>query len=160
MKYIEVIPEVIVGLGDRTEFAEKEPPFKTVTKLHILLEDWLGDDLMTCHPCFIVTESLKTALESSSFTGFEFANMKITKDEYFVDNYQLEKPLPKFHWMKIIGKENKDSFYINDVNFRLMLSEEIYNWLKKRFIINYLTDNNSDIDDFMKRFLESQKGNN
>lgn len=29
--YKIVQPEVIVGLGEKTEFLEKEPPFKTVT---------------------------------------------------------------------------------------------------------------------------------
>jgi len=157
MRYREVIPEVIVGLGERTEFAEQEPPFKTVTSLHILLEDWLGDDLMKCHPCYIVTAQLKKALEESHFTGFEFAKMEVTKDEYFHDNYQLDRKLPRFFWIIINGRKDINDLYINDDNYRLMLSEKMFNWLKDNFNMNYLSDDNNDVDDFMKRFLESQK---
>ena len=60
--YKIIQPEVIVGLGEKTEFLEKEAPFKTITKLHIKLEDWLGDDLMECFPCYIITENLKNEL--------------------------------------------------------------------------------------------------
>ena len=87
-KYNKLNPEVIVGLGEKTEFLEKEPPFTTVTKLHIALEDWLGDDLMECFPCYIVTEELKKYLAQSHFTGFELMEMEVTKAECFNENYQ------------------------------------------------------------------------
>jgi hypothetical protein len=39
---------------------------------------------------------LKEALENNSFIGFTFAGIEVTEDEYFEDNYQLEKPRPDF----------------------------------------------------------------
>lgn len=158
MKYIEIIPEVIVGLGERTVFKEKKAPFMTIITLHINLEDWLGDDLMTNSNNFIVTEKLKIGLEKSKFTGFTFENMEITKDEYFDNNYQLNKELPIFYWMKINGEMNIDFIHINPNNSRLMLSEELYNWLKKNYSTKFLSEDNLKVDDFMKRFIESQKG--
>lgn len=38
-KFDKIQPEVIVGLGEHTEFLEKDVPFRTVLKLHIDLED-------------------------------------------------------------------------------------------------------------------------
>ena len=159
-EYKSIVPEVIVGLGERTEFAEKEPPFKTVIKLHILLEDWLGDDLMKCHPCYIVTDSLKAALETSHFTGFEFDKMKVTKDEYFNDNYQLDKPLPKFYWMKINGQKDKDNLYIS--NYDLYISSEMLEYLKKYFSIKYIDiePERNEFDDLIDKMIAESKGQN
>ena len=113
MKYHIIEPEVIVGLGEKTEFLEKEPPFNTVVKLHIQLEDWLGDDLMVNSNCYIVTESLREAVEASDFTGFNIMDLEQTKDEYFDDNYHQEKPLPKFYWMEVIGKKMLMTYLLN-----------------------------------------------
>ena len=135
-KYKKILPEVIVGLGDKTKFLEKKPPFKTVTKLHIELEDWLGDDIMKCHPCYIVTESIKRNLETSAFTGFEFDNMEVTKGEYFLNNYQLKKNVPEFYWMKIIGKEGSDDLFLDD-NLLLSIDEIFLDYLKHNFALNY-----------------------
>ena len=135
-KYNKLNPEVIVGLGERTEFLEKEPPFKTVRKLHIELEDWLGDDIMKCHPCYIVTESVKIDLEKSVFTGFEFDNMEVTKGEYFLNNYQLKKNVPEFYFMKIIGKEGSDDLFLDD-NLLLSIDEIFLDYLKHNFALNY-----------------------
>jgi hypothetical protein len=98
-EYLIVRPEVIVGIGGNTEYYPTEfieGKKRLVTKLHIQLEDWLGDDLMEIYPCYIVTQQLKEALENNSFIGFTFAGIEVTEDEYFEDNYQLEKPRPDF----------------------------------------------------------------
>ena len=55
-KYNKIFPEVIVGLGDNieyypTEFIEGQK--RLITKFHIKLEDWLGDDLMECFPLLL-----------------------------------------------------------------------------------------------------------
>lgn len=60
MKNYKILqPEIIVGIGDNTLFLEKDPPFRTIKRLHIELENWLGDDLKECFPCYIITENLK-----------------------------------------------------------------------------------------------------
>jgi hypothetical protein len=112
--YLTVQPEVIVGLGANTEFKEKSQPFKTVTTLHIDLEDWLGDDLMECHPYYIVTEKLKKILDANSFKGFNISEMKVTKAECFDNNYHQNKPLPQFYWLQVNGERSTADIYIDD----------------------------------------------
>ena len=60
--------------------------------------------------------------------------------------------------MKINGEMNIDFIHINPNNSRLMLSEELYNWLKKNYSTKFLSEDNLKVDDFMNRFIESQKG--
>lgn len=159
MKYHVIEPEVIVGLGGKTQFLEKEPPFKTVTKLHIQLEDWLGDDIMLNSNCYIATENLKRSLEQSNFTGFQFEEMEVTKDRYFNDNYQLEKPLPKFYWMKINGKKDEQDLFMN--NSELNVSESFLSFLRSNFQIKYLVVDpvyDKETDDFIMSLINRDKG--
>lgn len=158
--YQTIQPEVIVGLGEKTEFLEKEAPFLTVIKLHIQLEDWLGDDLMECHPCYIVTEKLKTGLQTTKFTGFEFSEMIVTKDEYFNDNYQLNKSLPEFYWMKIIGKQDFDDIIIGPEK-SLLVGEELLDYLKKNFTLNYMDvkPERNEFDDLLDQMIAESKKN-
>lgn len=161
-EYNKVEPEVIVGLGDNTEFLEKKPPFRTVTHLHIDLEDWLGDDLMECHPCYIVTEQLKKALEKTRYTGFEFAEMEVSKNKYFKNNYRLNKPVPNFYWMKIIGEENKDDFYMSSESV-LMCNSEVVEFISKNFTHKYMDvdlEQDPEDKDFLNKLLERAKQRN
>lgn len=156
-KYQAVQPEVVVGLGKRTEFLEKEPPFKTVATLHLLLEDWLGDDLMECYPCYIATEELKTNLENTEFTGFEFVHMIVTIDDNFKENYQLDKPLPNFYQMKIVGVEGRYDIFIGESNV-LSIENQFLNYLQKTSTTNYLdiSPSRNEFDDLLDRMLRDR----
>lgn len=129
MKYIKIEPEVIVGMGEDTNIDTSASP-PVVTKLHINLEDWLGDDLMENYPVFIITERLKSDLETTAFSGYSIEDLKLTFDEYFENNYQLEKKVPKFYWMIISGIKGKDDFYIDESQI-LNVSSEALSFLKK-----------------------------
>lgn len=156
--YQTIQPEVITGLGKNTEFLEKKPPFLTVTKLHIQLEDWLGDDLMECHPCYIVTEKLKEGLQNTGFSGFDFAEMTITKDDYFDNNYQLKKELPKFYWLQVIGKQNIDDIVIGTEK-SLLIEEKMLTYLQENFILNYMDINpeRNEFDDLLDKMIAESK---
>ena len=108
-------------------------------------------------PETIVTERLKNDLEKNIFTGFLFDNILITKDVYFDDNYHLDKPLPKFYWMKVNGKENEDDFFIkaND----LYITERVYNYLKKEYLINNIQIDlqKNEFDDFILSLIAADK---
>ena len=146
-KYDKILPEVIVGLGSLTEY---EAGSTSIKKLHILLEDWLGDDLMTCHPVYIVTENLKNGLQNQKFKGFEFEDMTVTEDEYFENNFQLDIPLPKFYWMKIVGKEGEDDLYLSKY---LMADIGFVNYLKQNFRTKFL-DVNPEINKKQQELLQ------
>jgi hypothetical protein len=148
-KYDKILPEVIVGLGIDTVYDEG---LKSIKKLHIQLEDWLGDDLMKCHPVYIVTENLKNGLQNQSFKGFLFEDMKVTEGEYFEDNFQLDITLPKFYWMRILGKEGDDDLYISTDKF-LMADENFVNYIKENFKTGFL-DINPEVDKAQEELLQ------
>jgi hypothetical protein len=156
--YKIIQPEVIVGLGNDTMFEETTAPFKTVKKLHIALEDWLGDDLMECHPCYIVTENLKNTLEKTNFTGFAFDNLTLTKDEYFSDNYSNEKPLPSFYWLKINGRVETDDIYVGEGS-SLFCNEKLLEFLKENFTLKYLQidPERNEFDDLLDKMIAESK---
>ncbi|GEM_PF-1049177 len=158
MEFTQVNPEVIVGLGNRTVFTDKSNT--QVENLHIQLEDWLGDDLMEIHPCFVVTKPLADALRYSDFTGFEIANLQLTKDRYFSENYSLKKPLPPFHWLKINGEAYTDDFGIDPETKKLTLSEKLCGWLKQNFTLLHLTEGRDFSDIFIEEFLRKEAENN
>lgn len=135
--YKKVQPEVIVGLGGNTTFLEKDVPYLTVTNLHIELEGWLGDDLMECSVCYVVTEQLKKYLEDSGFTGFYFAPLERTKGVDFIDNYKLGIELPDFYWIQIIGKKDIDDMYLTTDN-RLYISAPLLKKIQSNFNTRYL----------------------
>lgn len=124
MKYIKVDPEVIVGMGEHIVIDNSIYPPK-VQNLHINVEDWMGDDIMENFPVYIITERLKKGLQATDFKGFKINNLELTIDEYFFENYQLKKEIPKFYWLLVIGKNNKDDLYIDDQNI-LNISENCF----------------------------------
>ncbi|TQM40202.1 hypothetical protein [Flavobacterium branchiophilum] len=126
INYKRVLPEILLDLGEKTVFDNPDSPTKEIVKLHINIENWLGDDLLWNFPETIVTERLKKDFDQNIFTGFIFDDILITKDIYFYDNYHLNKPLPKFYWMKINGHENIDDFFIK--KSELYISERVYNY--------------------------------
>jgi hypothetical protein len=156
--YKVVQPEVIVGIGNDTEFAETVAPFKTVNGLHIDLEDWLGDDLMECHPCYIITEDLKNGLKKTAFSGYTISELKLTKSEYFADNYSVKKKLPVFYWFKINGKVNIDDVYLGDGR-SLFLSEKFIKYLKENFTVKYLEidPQRNEFDDLLDQMIADSK---
>ena len=158
MKFNKILPEVIVGLGDNTTFDDNNSPTKNVVHLHINLENWLGDDLLWSFPEVIVTEKLRHSLEENKFSGFYFAEMEVTFDTYFEDNYHLDIPIPKFYWMKLNGKEDVDDIFIK--KSQLYLSEKMFGFISKNFSINNLTVNyKSPLEDFLLSLVERDKKN-
>jgi len=155
--YVVVQPEVIVGIGKETVFEELNPPFKTVKELHINIEDWLGDDLMECHPIFIATQKLKDGLEKEQFTGFSFAEIKLTKDTYFKDNYQLDVELPTMYWLKVSGLPGQDDFALND-NRQLMIDQKLFDFIQKEYNCNYMDVNpdRDELDDLLDSMLAEE----
>lgn len=157
-EYKKIQPEVIVGLGNDTEFLEQKPPFKTIINLHIDLEDWLGDDLMECNSCYIVTEQLKNDLENTTYKGFEFVDLELTLGEYFKENYRQKKDLPNFYWLKVIGRKDIDDLYIGDESM-LYVSDDFLKFLTNKFVVNYLEiePERDEFDDLLDRMIAESK---
>lgn len=145
-EYTVVQPEVIVGLGDNTTGIPDHQD--QIIHLHIHLEDWLGDDLVECFPCYLVTENLKNLLEKSKLSGFEFYDVEITLDEYFFENFRLAIDLPTFYWFKVIEKDQ--DVFIDD-NLKLNVSNFFLSFIKKNASIKHMDidPQRTDTDDFL-----------
>lgn len=153
MNYKKILPEIVVGLGDKTEFDKNQ----NIIKLHLEIENWLGDDLLWSFPETIVTERLKKDLENNIFTGFLFEDFLVTKDIYFDDNYHLKIPLPKFYWMKINGIEEKNDFYMKANE--LFISEKSLTYINDNYSLNNaeIEPTKALLHDFILELLEKDK---
>ena len=157
MKYDKIVPEIMVDLGENTVYEESTAVYPKIIHLHMNLENWWGDDLLTSFPEYMATDALKEALEISEFTGFSFHDMEITHDVYFDYNYQLGRPLPKFWWMKITGQAGKDDLYIYKGD--LFISEPLLNFIKQNFSTNNLDINpvRDQFDDIIDEMIAKRK---
>lgn len=127
--YYYIEPEVSGGLGDKTIIdTSVHPP--VVTKLHIQFDDWLGDDLIECFPCFIITKSLARKVIHEKLTGYELDYVEISKSDEFKE-FNTNKGLPDFLWFKVTGKAEKDDFWIAE-DKRLAVTERALRLLKTK----------------------------
>ncbi|MCG5049855.1 hypothetical protein L2164_14225 [Pectobacterium brasiliense] len=130
--YIE--PEVAGELGDGTVMdSSVHPP--VVKKLELCFSGWLGDDLLECYPCFIVTERLANELKNTVQDNIFFEKIIVTQSDEFNEIYP-GKPLPNFYWMKFIN--GKEIFLSEDQ--RLAVSEHIMNTLNNFNISNAIIE--------------------
>jgi hypothetical protein len=136
-------PEVAGELGDQAVCDYSVKPFKVV-KLQFRFTVWLGDDLLTAHPCFIVTERLRKAMESFAGTGYSFETLDIEIPEDFYEISDVDA-LPPFHWLKLNGQAGIDdagyspkwkTLVVSDRLLRILQSCNIANCLirKKPFV--------------------------
>jgi hypothetical protein len=121
-----VEPEVAGQLGSNTIMdTTKHPP--VVVHLHHEFEGWLGDDLIECFPCFLVTERLAEALSKFQATGFELRKVEISRSETFTDLYP-NRALPRFWWLSVACNDaNSDLRLCTDG--RLNVSDRVYKLL-------------------------------
>lgn len=143
-------------MGEHTVIDNSIYPPK-IQKLHINVEDWMGDNIMEKFPVYIITERLKKGLQTTDFKGFKINNLELTTDEYFFEHYQLKKEIPKFYWLLVIGKKNKDDLYIDDQNI-LNISEKLFLFLK-RYNLNYcsIVDENKEDEEIDYIYKEYEK---
>jgi hypothetical protein len=121
-------PEVVGDLGDGSvlDYSTKPP---TVLELHCEFNVWLGDDLATIHPCYIVSERLRSALSNFAGTGYRFEDVEISIVEGFdVLNPHIE--LPRFHWLQVHGAPGVDDAGLTPSQTRLVVSDRLLSVLR------------------------------
>ena len=77
MPFYWLEPEVAGGWGLNIQVHRGTHP-PVVTHMHYEFQGWLGDDLLTTFPEFVVTERLAVALESTTLTGFVLAGIEVS----------------------------------------------------------------------------------
>jgi hypothetical protein len=101
-------PEVAGGWGPNTKAHRKTHP-PVLTHLHYEFEGWLGDDLLTTFPEFIVTQRLAEALETSGLTGFRLAAVEVSAGGMWEQLHE-HRPLPECRWLKVTSPAGKADF--------------------------------------------------
>ncbi|WP_245614512.1 hypothetical protein [Actinokineospora inagensis] len=72
--------------------------------------DWLGDELITSHPVFLVTTALAEVLAASKLTGFELRDASTTLADEGEDWISDVSTLPAFRWLVITGTAGDEDF--------------------------------------------------
>ncbi len=106
--YWEIEPEVAGDIGANTVLDSSVHP-QVVHHLHYDFDGWLGSELVTSFPCFLVTYRLGKAIEEAACTGCVFASVEVTLDKQFVAR-RSDIQFPTFVWMKVTGRAGKDDF--------------------------------------------------
>lgn len=121
-------PEVAGGMGEGTVLDRSTHP-PGVSRLHYEFEGWLGDELLTTFPCYIVTARVQDALETLAATGVGFDAVQISASETFRELNPGRK-LPEFAWLKVTGTAGKDDLGLSS-DHRLVVSQRVLDRLKQ-----------------------------
>lgn len=124
-RYYKLKPEIPGKLGERTDIDNASHPPK-IRNLHFEFDGWLGDDLIECFPCYLITENLLMALNSADLSGFIMKDAEISFSQIFNDLYP-NKVMPSFKWLIISGEYGDDFFMGNNY---LHVSSEALDFLK------------------------------
>lgn len=128
MNYYLLRPEVAGGLGPQSKVdTSVHPP--VVTRLHFVVESWLGDDLVETFPCFLVTERLADALRESGFSGFRMGQAE-TSFEGGPPRSGLSPGKEGFLWLKVHGVASRSDIGITP-DAQLVVSERVLQLLRR-----------------------------
>lgn len=139
MKFFYVEPEVAGGLGARTVLDRSTHPPK-VSRLHYVIDGWLGDVLIESFPCFAVTDTAAQVICRHNLAGVVFDDMEVTLSDVFRDMYP-ERILPNFRWLKPSGQAGYADFGTAE-DGRLVVSERALEILLALGIPNALITEN------------------
>lgn len=115
-------PEVPGGFGNRTIINSNTHPPK-ILKIHFIFDGWLGDQIIECFPCYLVSSELAEILVKHGVSGFVLEDVEIEKSETFLELYP-ERKVPPFKWFKVTGLEENCDVYINSEN-RLTVNKKV-----------------------------------
>ena len=121
--YWHISFEVAGELADGTEMDTSVHPPR-VTRLHHRFEGWLGDDIIECFPCYLVTERVAKVLEGSGLSGFELDDAETSKSPEFDEMYP-GRQLPKFRWLKVTATQPSETDFRLTQDNRLELASTL-----------------------------------
>jgi len=107
MDYFILEPEVAGELGPRTEMdTDVRPP--RVRRLHYVISDWLGDDLLESFPCFLIGRSVGETAKAEGLTGFDLDPAEVTLSPEAEE--LLGNQVPEFCWLQVAAKAGSADF--------------------------------------------------
>lgn len=128
MKFHQLEPEVVGGFGPNSILDTSVWPLH-VKHLHLEFDGWLGDHLLECFPCFVISQVIQRDAEEIGATGCVFDSVEVTLSQQFRALYP-DREIPNFVWIKIVGTPVEDDFGISDDNC-LIVSDRIFTMIKE-----------------------------
>ena len=93
MRFFRLLPEVAGELGEKSIITYKNGMIESVQYLHYVLKGWLGDEVITQTPCFMISQRVLDELSQQGITGCKVEQMLVTISDEFQDS---DKELPSF----------------------------------------------------------------
>lgn len=144
MKLFILEPEVAGEIGEHTIYENYDAIVSKgeraiISHLHFVFMGWLGDDILETTPCFLVSEQLKKAIETSDLTGYEFHNIEVSLSDEYQELYPYQE-LPCFYRLIPHGIINvQEEMYSNWNGMDFCLTEKMYLVLSEK-AMNILKD--------------------
>ena len=115
MAYWRLDPEVPGGWGDRIETTRGADGQPIVQRMHYEFGwGWLGDELITAHPVFMVTTALADTLRASALTGFRLSDdLEVTTDDQVLE-VDPDWVAPTLEWLQVDGGAGVADFGLAD----------------------------------------------
>ena len=117
-------PEVPGGLGDDTALDTTVHPPRVEGTLYYEIDNWFGDELITSHPVYLVTDNLAAILTSSGLGRFEIRNVEIVYGEAAFERLHRHglSEFPEFRWLFVTGTAGHDDLGLTPKG-RLVVSD-------------------------------------
>jgi hypothetical protein len=100
-----------------------------VRRLHYEFDGYLGGAIVESVAHYIVTEEAKKELEAIRASGMRFDSVETSTSDLFDEIHPGER-LPKFVWLKIVGRPGEDDFGMAP-DQRLVVSERVLDLFKR-----------------------------
>lgn len=120
----EVSPEVPGTLTDSAIVDWTcHPP--VVSSVEFEFDGWMGDELITTFPVFLIGPNALGAVQSAGLGGYEIGPAEITLSEQYrevAEFLPVDEEPAGFVWFKPTGQAGRDDFGINEQH-RMVLSD-------------------------------------
>ncbi|MBW9154748.1 hypothetical protein [Clostridium estertheticum] len=144
MDMFRLEPEVAGEIGENSRIRYERGMIKEVEFLHYEFTGWLGDEILTSHPCFIVSENIVEDILRSKLRGYRFEDIEISTSDEFKEMFP-NRYIPNFKRLIPLGKvvvrdekifqSSEDDFCLED-DVELVVSYNALEILKKSNIDN------------------------
>lgn len=144
MEMFRLEPEVAGEIGENSKIKYERGIINEVEFLHYEFTGWLGDEILTSHPCFIVSENIVEDILKSNLKGYRFEDIEMSTSDEFKEMYP-NRDIPNFKRLIPVGEvivcdekiiqSSGDDFCLED-NVELVVSYNALEILKRHKIEN------------------------
>jgi hypothetical protein len=129
MQYFVIQPTCYGEIGEGTIFETKNGS-RGITQLDMMLKHIPKDDIMRVGGERVISERLAVKLAETRLNGYKLDDVHVYKSDQFdmIAPTWVNRPLPEFKWLKIVGVGLKDDFGIHKRRF--VVSEPALEFLK------------------------------